>query len=435
VPRKVVFVNRFFFPDLSATSQMLADLAARLAYEGIEVHVICSRQLYEDAAAQLPARELSLGVEVHRVWTARFGRASLRGRALDYASFYLTATLRLWTLLRAGDVAVIKTDPPLLSVFAAGVVALRRAQLVNWLQDVFPEVASRLGVARLPRLVERFLRMLRDRSLAGARMNVAIGARMGAHLLSSHISRAQLRIIENWADGTAICPKPAAQSELRARLGLTLQHLVIGYSGNLGRAHEFDTLLGAAEALRDDPAFVFLMIGGGVRMAELKQRVAASGLASFRFVSYQPRAALGDSMAAADVHLACLLPPLEGLIVPSKVYGILAAGRPAIFIGAADGEVAQLIREAECGLTVAPGEGPRLAAELRRLKDDTERLTEWGRRARAMFEARFTLDSAARKWTLLLAQLGVSAATDARRSVSDAAALDQSSSVSNQLGM
>ncbi len=135
---KVVFVNRYFYPDLSATSQMLSDLAFRLSASGLEVHVISSRQLYEDASANLPARERINGVEVHRVWTARFGRKSIRGRALDYASFYLTATARLTSLLRAGDVAVIKTDPPMLSVFAAIPVRLRRAKLVNWLPGRFP---------------------------------------------------------------------------------------------------------------------------------------------------------------------------------------------------------------------------------------------------------------------------------------------------------
>lgn len=399
--RKVVFVNRFFHPDLSATSQMLSDLATCLAREGVEVHVICSRQLYEDPGASLPARECVQGVEVHRVWSAQFGRGSLRGRALDYASFYLTATTRLAKLLRAGDVAVVKTDPPLLSVFAAGVVALRRARLVNWLQDVFPEVAARLGVARLPPLLEKALRGLRDRSLARASANVVLGTRMRDYLKARHVPPTSLHIIENWADGASIRPRPAAQSELRKRLALT-GRFVVGYSGNLGRAHEYETLLMAAEALRDDPTFVFMMVGGGAKMQALKRCVVESALTNFRFVPYQAREALADSMAAADVHLACLLPALEGLVVPSKMYGILAAGRPAIFIGDRNGELAHLIREEECGVVVAPGEGLLLAVELRRLKNDDSRLQILGQRARAAFERRFTLESAARKWAQLL---------------------------------
>lgn len=404
---KVVFVNRFFHPDLSATSQMLSDLAFALARAGVEVHIIASRQLYENAGAALPARERVQGVEVHRVWTATFGRASLPGRALDYASFYLTATARLFALLRSGDVAVIKTDPPLLSVPTSVVIKLRGARLVNWLQDVFPEVAARLGLARIPRPIEVGLQALRDRSLAFARANVVLGTRMRDYLGRRTDDRhASFTIIENWADGVTLQPKTHSQSELRARLGLE-GRFVVGYSGNLGRAHEFETVLAAAQALRSEPEFVFLMIGGGAGMKALQKRVTESGLTSFRFAPYQPREALADSMAAADVHWVSLVPELEGLIVPSKVYGILAAGRPTIFIGDPDGELARVIRAGACGITLQPGEGLRLAAELRRLRSESSEVTQMGKQARKVFDASFTLECATEKWKSLLLQMGV----------------------------
>jgi glycosyltransferase involved in cell wall biosynthesis len=412
VSRKVVFVNRFFHPDLSATSQMLSDLAFRLAQNGVDVHVICSRQLYENADARLRPRERVQGVEVHRVWTARFGRTSLLGRAFDYATFYLSASLRLLMLLRAGDVAVVKTDPPMLSIPAAVAVALRGAKLVNWLQDVFPEVASRLEMT-IPRFIEVGLQALRDRSLRYARANVVLGARMRDYLRARDIDADRFHIVENWADGRAIQPRSAARSELRAQLGLA-ERFVVGYSGNLGRAHEYDTILAAAEALRDDPKFVFLMIGGGAKVKALQRDAAARKLANFRFAPYQPREALADSMAAADVHWVSLLPQLEGLIVPSKVYGILAAARPMIFIGDPAGEIAQLIREGDCGLALQPGEGLRLAAELRRLAANPDELHTLGLRARMIFDRRFTLECAADRWMRLLSDLGIESRTDPR---------------------
>ena len=146
---RIIFLNRYFFPDHSATSQMLSELAFYLAESGHSVAVITSRQRYDDAAALLPASERIRGVEVHRVRTTRFGRAHLPGRAADYASFYLTAGWRLWRLARGRDVIVAKTDPPLIAVVAWLIARLRGATLVNWLQDVFPEVAERL---RLPLL-------------------------------------------------------------------------------------------------------------------------------------------------------------------------------------------------------------------------------------------------------------------------------------------
>jgi glycosyltransferase involved in cell wall biosynthesis len=322
------------------------------------------------------------------------------------------ATLRLWRLLRAGDVAVVKTDPPLLSVPAAVVVALRGAKLVNWLQDVFPEVAARLGVGRLPHVVHTGLQALRDRSLVFAKANVVLGVRMRDYLAKRDIEADSLHIIENWADGAALLPKTTEQSELRAGLGLQ-NHFVVAYSGNLGRAHEFDTFLAAAQELRAEPSFVFLMVGGGARMQALQQRVLESGLTNFRFLPYQPRETLSDSLAAADVHLASLLPELEGLIVPSKMYGILAAGRPAVFIGAADGELARLIADASCGMSVECGQGARLAEALRVLQRNPEERRLMGLRARAVFETRFTLDRAERKWLHLLHDLGATARVEA----------------------
>jgi colanic acid biosynthesis glycosyl transferase WcaI len=203
-----------------------------------------------------------------------------------------------------------------------------------------------------------------------------------------------------------VLPKPVSASRLRTDLQLQ-GRFVVAYSGNLGRAHEFETMLAAATALREDPAFVFLMVGGGAKMGELHSRVTELGLENFRFLPYQSREMLSDSLAAADVHLACLLPELEGLIVPSKMYGILAAGRPAVFIGDTDGELARLLEESHCGVSVRCGDGALLAEELRRMQRDNERTRLMGLRARAVFETRFTLNRAVRKWIHLLSDVGM----------------------------
>ena len=143
---RVVFVNRYFHPDHSATSQMLSDLAFHLAARGWDVEVVTSRQRYDDARRSLPSRETVRGVDVRRVWSTRFGRGFLPGRALDYATFYVSA---FFALLRRGgrDTTIVAlTDPPLISVVAALAAMLRGATLINWTQDLFPEVAEALGM-------------------------------------------------------------------------------------------------------------------------------------------------------------------------------------------------------------------------------------------------------------------------------------------------
>jgi glycosyltransferase involved in cell wall biosynthesis len=400
MPGRVVFINRYFHPDVSATSQILTDLARHLARNDVEVHVVCSRQLYDQPQARLQAREQVDGIRVHRLRTSRFGREHLTGRAIDYLSFYCACAWRLLWLLRRGDIAVAKTDPPLISLVAAAAAGLRGARLVNWLQDVFPEVATRLGANPLPAWLDRLLRRARDRSLRRASMNVVLGRRMREHLLDCGIPQERIGIIENWAEGCAE-PVPPAQSRLRQALGLQ-DRFVVAYSGNLGRAHDYRAILEAAAQLAWDSRFALIMIGGGAGMNALRTAAQRQGLDNLLFLPYQPREALADALAAADVHLAALLPELEGLIVPSKFYGILAAGRPVLFIGDTQGELPGIIRAGRCGATVPSGDGAALAQVLRSMQADPPGVAAMGQRARALFLQQYTTARALRQWTQLL---------------------------------
>src|SRR5687768_11238909 len=175
---KLIFVNRFFAPDESATSQLLTEVAQDLGRRGWRVEVICSRQLYSDAAAELSPAERIGDVLVHRIWSTRFGRGTLSGRLFDYLSFYLAAFFRLLGTLDPGDIVVAKTDPPLISVIALVAAKLKGARLVNWIQDLFPEVAIRLGVPLMNGLLGRAMTQLRDITLRHAARNVVLGTRM-----------------------------------------------------------------------------------------------------------------------------------------------------------------------------------------------------------------------------------------------------------------
>jgi len=405
VSKRVIFVNRFYAPDESATSQMLTDLAEALARSGIEVEVLCSRQLYGDAGADLPSAEVLRGVGVRRLATTRFGRGALVGRAVDYATFYLCAGACMLGRLRRDDVLVVKTDPPLLSLVGWLAARCRGARLVNWLQDLYPEVASRLALSPIPRPLEALLRVARDRSLATARVNVVLGTRMREYLIGRGIAAARISICENWADEDRLRPLAASRSELRRRLGLG-DRFVAAYSGNLGRAHDSTTILEAACALQGEPGIVFLMVGGGAGMRSLETQVRARGLANFRFTPHQSREALSDSLAAGDVHLVSLRPELEGLVVPSKLYGILAAGRPVVFVGDPAGELAGLIASAEVGISVGSGDPAGLCRALRALRDDEACRMRMGRRAREVFEERYTRAAAVARWREVLNAAG-----------------------------
>lgn len=406
----VIFLNRYFHPDHSATSQMLSDLAFDLSGRGHAVRVITSRQGYEDPMERLPSYEVVGGVEVRRMWTSSFGRAKLVGRAVDYVTFYFSAAWTLLSLTGTGDVVVAMTDPPLLSVVAALIARLRGASLVNWLHDLFPEVAQAIGLdqRQLPRFVYFGLCALRSASLRSAAINVTLGDLMAQKIAALGIEPERIVIIPNWADGTLIKPVAPKDNPLRLEWGLEGK-FVVGYSGNLGRAHDTQTFLDAITLLEreaPDAGIRWLFIGGGARRDALVKETRARGLATVQFRPYQPRTLLPYSLSAADLHLVSLKPELEGLIVPSKFYGVIAAGRPVIFVGHPEGELARLIQRDSLGSVSPQGDGQALASLVLAFSKDRCRCAAIGAAAREIFLREFDKRAAVDRWEKLLTKLG-----------------------------
>lgn len=423
---RAIFLNRYFYPDHSATSQMLSGIAFGIAAQGLPVHIITSRLRY-DSASVLAANEAIDGVEIHRLWTTRFGRSNLLGRAVDYCTFYLSSAYKLLRLARRGDVVIAKTDPPMLSLIAAPIARFKGAVSVNWLQDIFPEIARELGALRSPLapLLYDTMCRLRNRSLRGS-FNVVLGDQMAAQLEKKGVAGEKIRVIENFADGALIRPIPAAASQLRQELGL-VGKFVVGYSGNLGRAHEYKTMLQAMEALQGGAMasrglpVAWLFVGGGALYEPLKREVRSRNLSDVHFLPYQPETSLADSLAAADVHLVSLRPSLEGLILPSKFYGICAAGRPCLFIGHPAGEVAERLRRHRCGLTIPVGDGALLAKTIARLACRPWLCRAMGQRAYRAFKAQFDKPLAIDRWRALLEELSQQRRHPARRRAAEAA--------------
>ncbi len=370
------------------------------------MHVVTSRQLYGDADANLAAADRLRAVHIHRIWTTRMGRSRLLGRALDYTTFYASAFLWLLRYARQGDVFVALTDPPLISVASALAARMRGCTHVNWLHDLFPEIAGVLGI--LPcRICHWMLTRLRNWSLRCSQMNVAIGEGMADRLASQGLPANRIAVIHNWSDASNISPVAAMNNQLRTAWGLS-DKFVVGYSGNLGRAHDPQTILKAAEILRHDEEIRFLFIGGGHFFKVLEAEAHRRGLTNVIFKPYQPKDQLSDSLSVADLHLISLLPKLEGLIVPSKFYSVAAAGRPTIFIGDRSGEIPRLLYDAKCGAAVAAGQGASLAHQIERLKGNRALRTLWGQNARALLEHRFDQRLAVTKWVGLLYRIGPS---------------------------
>jgi glycosyltransferase involved in cell wall biosynthesis len=301
----------------------------------------------------------------------------------------VAASWRIWRTVRKGDVVVIKTDPPLLSLSVGLAAALRGARRVNWLQDLFPEVASELGVRALPAPVMRLLQYARDHSLRTAHANVVLSSGMADRLRTIKVPPDRIQVISNWIDAAWIKPVPRELNRKRSEWGLD-DAFVVQYSGNLGRAHEIGTLLGAIEQLAATALPVrFLFVGGGAQRHSLEQAVQSRGLTNVQFRPYQPRNELAETLSVGDVHLVSLLPRLEGLVVPSKLYGICAVGRPTVFIGSLDGELALTVRDRKIGVAVEEGDSEALVRALTTLVQNPAAVEEMSRNARSAAETRW----------------------------------------------
>ncbi|MBO9712660.1 glycosyltransferase family 4 protein [Sphingomonas sp.] len=382
---RLIFVNRFYAPDHSATAQILTDLCRYLVARGFEVTVITSRMRYDDPAAVLPREEPLDGVRVRRVATTRFGRGTILGRLSDYLSFYPSALWAMLRLVKRGDVLIAKTDPPLVSVPAALVAWIKGARLVNWLQDLYPEVAAAMGIRWADGAGGALVAGLRDWSLRRAAANVAVGELMAERVTSRGVPGASIAVIQNWSGDTDIAPLVHEANPLRREWGYGPEQFVVAYSGNLGRAHEAETLLDAAARLEGRDDIRFLFVGGGHHLDGVRARAGKN----IAFQPYQPRERLAQSLGAGDVHWLSLREPFEGLIVPSKFFGIAAAGRPVIAVTHQRGEIARLLTAHGCGEVVAPGDGEGLAALIARLAGDRAACARMGRHAREMIEERY----------------------------------------------
>ncbi|WP_294533784.1 glycosyltransferase family 4 protein [uncultured Rhodoblastus sp.] len=400
---RIWFVNRFFYPDHSATSQILSDLAFHLVARGQNVGVITSRDAYDDPSVTLPAFEKINGVAINRVARSRFGREKIIGRAVDYLGLYGAFAAAATRLAKRGDWIVVKTDPPLLSAAIAPVAKAKGLRLVNWLQDLYPEVALGLGLEALKPFAPLLI-AARDASLRAATRNIAIGEKMRERLIKSGVNPERVTVIPNWCDNERIRPLAAKDNPLREAWGVG-DKFVVGYSGNLGRAHEYQTLIEAAEHLRGETNIVFLFIGGGALTAGLKAEIEKRGLSpAFRFFPYQDARLLPQSLALPDIHWISLRPEMEGLIVPSKFYGIAAAGRPTVAVADLRGEIATLVDTYDCGDAVVPGDSHRLAEIIRLYAYNPERKTRMGNSAREMLERAFSRDFCLKRWENLFAE-------------------------------
>jgi glycosyltransferase involved in cell wall biosynthesis len=364
----VLFINQFFWPDTAATGQLLTDVTRGIDPKVHAVTVLCGTSDYGAVDMDSPPP-----VKIMRSGGMAFSRGKI-GRVVSYASFFAGAAVRgVWG--PKPELVLTLTTPPLVSLLGTLLKSLRGSQHYIWEMDIYPDIAVDLNVMNPRSVVTRLVGTVADFSRKRADGIIALGDDMKARLVARGIPEHKVFVAENWADGCEIVPAPFEDGPL-----------VVHYSGTFGLAHEEHTITEAMRQLRDDTRFRFVFAGGGARRKGLEEFCRAEGIGMAEFRPYARRSELGRSFAEGHVGLVTQIPETIGAVVPSKTYGIMAAGRPVLYIGPQGATPACLLEWHGCGWRVEPGDAAGLIRLLQRLEQDRSLVREAGARARRAFE-------------------------------------------------
>jgi glycosyltransferase involved in cell wall biosynthesis len=401
---RILVLNQYFHPDRSATSQLLTELCEDLCRHH-DVFVVTGRPSYnatEDTAPSgLVSKQWHGRVRVARVWSTGFDRSRMLGRLTNYGT-YVACSIPGAMTVRQPDIVVALTDPPPVGLIGAFAAKLQGVPFVLVTKDIFPDVAVQLGVLN-NRAAIGTLRLMKSTLLGSADRVVSIGRDMRGRLLEAGVPARKIVTIHDWSDGSAVRPLDAPSS-LRVRQGWG-DRFVVMHSGNVGLSQDLDTVVEAADRLRHQADVVFAIVGEGASKPRLQRAVADRGLGNVEFLPFQDKADLSDSLGAADVHLVGLERGLAGYIVPSKVYGILAAGKPFIAAVERGSEPDLIVDEFGCGVRIDPGDPEALAETVLEMRDAD--LVDMGKRGRQALEDRFDRPIAMRAYLDLLASVAV----------------------------
>jgi colanic acid biosynthesis glycosyl transferase WcaI len=381
---RLLLINQFFWPDTAPTGRFLLDVTRAVEAREIQMTAICGAAGYgtTDDTPCPPVRILRPG-------GTRFSR-DVRGRILSYGSFLAGAFV---TGFRVGrpDTVLTLTTPPLTSVFGRILKLSRGCRHFIWEMDVYPDIAVDLGTLKARSMLTCVIGALADWSRRNADGIIVLGEDMKTRLIARDIPEHKIHVAENWADGKEITPLPFPEGPL-----------VVHYSGNFGLAHDIETISEVIRQCASDSRFQFVFAGGGSRRQQMEKFCHEQGVANVVFRPYSSRAELSASLAEGHLGLVTQLPQTCGSIVPSKTYGIMAAGRPVLYIGPRDSTPARMIERFQCGWQVNPGDTAALASLLEKLNSGRHLIFETGARARQAFEKNYDRPIAAARIVKIL---------------------------------
>jgi colanic acid biosynthesis glycosyl transferase WcaI len=338
---RVLILNQAFYPDVASTAQHASDCALELMRRGHAVTVICSRRAYDDPDRHFPPTEVWNGIQIKRVWCLGFGKGSMLGRGLVFASYLVSCAIALLRLPSC-DAVIAMTSPPLISFLGALFTRLKGGRLVFWVMDLNPDEAIAAGWLRENSLTARALRSVLHFSLRRSTEVIVLDRFMRKRIEEKGVPGASIAVIPPWPHETAVQYTYEGRNRFRAAHGIENKFVVM-YSGNHSPCHPLNTLLRAAAALSARNDIVFCFVGGGSEFRKVQHFAADRRLTNILCLPYQPIEKLSDSLSAADLHVVVLGNPFVGVVHPCKVYNILTLGVPLLYIGPAVSHITDLL--------------------------------------------------------------------------------------------
>lgn len=420
---RICVINEYFHPDYTGgTGTVLSHLVRHLKdyYPELTIDIITTRSMYRGGQKPLPLSEMWDGVNISRIGVPRPRTAKMAVRLGASFLFSVAALLKL-IKRRRYDLVLVTTAPPTLPL-AMQWMRLLRVPYVYVIYDLFPDVPIALKALREDSRIARLCGRLQKQWLHNAYSVVVLGRCMSDHLVKKYdLAAEKIEVIPTWPD-RSITP---LQKQTRFRAAHDLRGSVVLYAGNFGQCQDFDNLLDSAKHLQEACADITLVfVGDGPKKAYIAQRVQKEKLSNVRMLPFVSREEFPDLLASADISLVTLEPGAEGLGVPSKFYNILASGRPTVAIVAPDSEVARVVEEAGCGVTVAHHDAQALAQTLAKLCEDKNQLDEMGAAARRVFEQEYTLDKSAERFYRLFRNVAFAKARNVSGEVNEVALAD-----------
>ncbi|MCK6457531.1 MAG: glycosyltransferase family 4 protein [Phycisphaerae bacterium] len=397
----ILFINEFYYPDVCASSAVLSDHLPKIAARRPDwrISVLAGDSAWDRPDIRWPSRETHERVEIHRVRRSAVKR-SLSGRAWGFARFHLTA-IAAGRRLERPDVIVASTAPPLGARIGLRIARSHGAHLIYKVLDLYPDCAAALRVVRRGGLLHRAWRWIDSGAMRRAAAVVCISQAMTQRVTTTRpIPSSRVHCLPDGFDAARIDRR--GPNRFRREHGLE-GAFVVQYAGNMGLSHPFETILAAARLLKDENVrFQFIGAGPG---RETIRAALADGAIRGQLLDYQPAERLAEVLDTADVGLISQHDDMADLALPYKVYGLLAAGKPSIFVGSDRSEIVAWFREHECGFHVAHGQAEHLASTLRQLVADRPLREAMGRRARRLFDERFTSERVVAGWIRLIEQV------------------------------